>query len=369
MIRECRLCGREMDQNNPNSICLICVQKLADSIALPYCYNVEEVRIILRLESQEQVRRMVREGKLPAVRKGKSYLFPKEDFDTWLKAGQPAIGGKEISEAEKEAIPLGATYGRPSEEVITNKTYEETEHKQKMRELAKQLQSAITLPWIVDSFILDLEPRRLLLGREGLPISIAKDRTIRVQNNLEEGEGQPTYLWQGLRSHLQTGGFSNLLDMIRLWRKEVGDNLLECHKLLEFLRRKLQKTFNTPIPTDDVEQDGFTVWFPVTILADAVEQAQWSTNFRDFLYRHEGSGLRFGAWLIYHGGEDEDLKLYEDAHSELRSRCAHWKQTKRIAEQRQELYRTVTEIKERLGQFTDMERLPGRCELCSFSHL
>jgi excisionase family DNA binding protein len=368
MKKECLLCRRELDQNNPNSICFICVEKLTGSIALPQYYNVEEVRIILRLESQEQVRRLARQGKLPATRQGKSYLFPKKDFDTWLNSGQPAIGRKKAGEAEKAVIPQDAAYGIPPGEVMKSKTYEETEHKQKMRELAKQLQSAIILPWIVDSFLSDLQPRQLLLGKEGLPISIATDRTIHVQGNLE-GEAKPTYLWHGLRSHFQTSSFSDLLDMIRLWRKEVGDNLLECHKLLEFLRRKLQKTFNTSIPMADIDRHGFTLWFPTTVLADAVEQAQWSTHFGDFPYRLEASGLRFGAWLIYHGYEDEDLKLYEDAHSELRSRCATWKQTKRIGEQRRELYRTVTEIKERLGQFTDMERLPGHCELCSASNL
>jgi excisionase family DNA binding protein len=368
MEKECCLCRREMDQNNPNSICFICVQRLTDSIALPYNYNVEEVRRILRLESQEQVRRMAREGKLPAVRKGKSYLFPKEDFDTWFKAGQPAIGGKEVGEVKKAAIPPGATYGQPYEEVITNKTHEETEHKQKMRELAKQLQSAITLPWIVDSFILDLEPKRLSLGKEGLPISVAKDRTIHVQSNFES-EGQPTHLWQGLRSHLQTGGFTDLLDIIRLWREGIADNLLECHKLFEFLRLKLQKTFNASIPTDEeVKQHGFTVWFPITILADAIEQAQLSTHFKNFPYRFEGSGLRFGAWLIYQGHEDEDLKFYEDAHRKYRSECTKWARTIRIGEQRRELYRMATEIKERLGQFRDTECLPGTCELCSSSH-
>jgi excisionase family DNA binding protein len=369
MKKECRLCGRDLDQNNPNPVCFICVEKLADSIALPYYYNVEEVRIILRLESQEQVRRMVRAGKIPALRKGKSYLFHKEDFDNWLNSGQPAIGRKEVSEAEKTAIPKDNVYGQSSGEIITSKTYQETEHKQKMRELAKQLQSAIALPWIVDSFILDFKPRQLSLGGEKLPINIAKDRIIRVQSNLEE-EVKPTYLWQGLRNHFQTGGFSDLPDTIGSWRERVENNLLECHNLLQFLRRKLQKTFDTTIPQDDKEeQHGFTVWFPITVLADGVDQVQWSTPLREFPYRLEASGLRFGAWLIYHGGEDEDFKVYEDAHRKLRSICAKWKQTIRIGEQRRELFRVATEIKERLGQFTDMEHLPGHCELCSSSHL
>lgn len=369
MKKECRLCGRDLDQNNPNPVCFICVEKLADSIALPYYYNVEEVRIILRLESQEQVRRMVRAGKIPALRKGKSYLFHKEDFDNWLNSGQPAIGRKEVSEAEKTAIPKHNVYEQSSGEIITSKTYQETEHKQKMRELAKQLQSAIALPWIVDSFILDFKPRQLSLGGEKLPINIAKNKIIRVQSNLEEEE-KPTYLWQGLRNHFQTGGFSDLPDTIGSWRERVGNNLLECHNLLQFLRRKLQKTFDTTIPQDDKEeQHGFTVWFPITVLANGVDQVQWSTPLREFPYRLEASGLRYGAWLIYHGGEDEDFKVYEDAHRKLRSICAKWKQTIRIGEQRRELYRVATEIKERLGQFTDMEHLPGHCELCSSSHL
>jgi excisionase family DNA binding protein len=368
MKKECSLCGRELDQNNPNSVCFSCVQKLTDSVALPYCYNVEEVRKILRLESQEQVRRMIRKGELPAVRRGKRYLFPKDDFDAWLKSGQPTTDREEGSEAEKKGITKDVTANNLPLESITSKTYQETEHKQKMRELARKLREAIALPWIMDSFILNFKPGPLLLGSESLPIDIGKDGVIHIQSSLENNT-RPIYLWHSLRSHLQTGGFADVLDTIGSWKEGVGNNLSECYNLLQFLRRKLQKTFNTTIPEDDKgEQHGFTIFFPITVLADGIEQIQWSTSLPEFQYRLDASGLRFGAWLIYQGREDEDLKFYEDAHRKLRSECTKWEQTIKIGQQRRDLYHMATEIKERLGQFVDTERLPGTCELCSPSH-
>jgi hypothetical protein len=104
------------------------------------------------------------------------------------------------------------------------------------------------------------------------------------------------------------------------------------------------------------------------VLADSIEQIRWSASFPEFTYRFEASGLRFGAWLIYQGREDEGLKLYVDAHRKYRSKCTKWAWTIRIGKQRRELYHMATEIKERLGQFRDTERLPGTCEFCSSSH-
>ncbi len=105
------------------------------------------------------------------------------------------------------------------------------------------------------------------------------------------------------------------------------------------------------------------IWFPMTVCADAVEQARKSSHFRDFLYNHEGLGLRFGGSLIYQGISNQDLNPYEVIHRQLRTKCAKWKQAKDIAKQRKELAQTQDQIRRLLQRFIDKEDLPGRCEL------
>lgn len=252
---------------------------------------------------------------------------------------------------------------------VTKKSYEETPHKQKMRELAERLIGEISLPWILDSFIVDLKPQRILYEnfrghRKYPPIIIAENEKISIEVSIE-GKGEIDHLQRGLRKHLETGGFSKVLDDIGIWKQGIADNLVRCHKLLRLVRKKIEKSYNVSVPIDDRGQPGFTMYFPMTICADGIEQAMGSNHFRDFPYRYEGLGLRFGSYLIYQGVQNQDLKPYEAAHRKLGKRCASWKQTREIAEQRNSLYETQADIRQQMQKFIDMERLPGQCELCS----
>ncbi len=238
---------------------------------------------------------------------------------------------------------------------VMEKPYEETLHKQKIRGLARQLQSTIRLPWVGDSFIPELEPGQFMLGRDGLSVSVTRDRTIEVPASVETS----------LQGHLLTGGFSPMLDDIELWKRGVALYLSKCHKVLGFLRRRLERAYRVSIPTTDSAQVGFTMYFPITVCADAVEQARRSTHFQYFPYRYENLGLRFGAYLIYQGTRDEDLRPYEDLHKELRRTCSKWNQVKDIAEIIATLERLGADIVETLEKFAEMEHVCGRCDLCS----
>ena len=237
----------------------------------------------------------------------------------------------------------------------TERPYEETPHKQKIRELARQLQSTIRLPWVGYSFIPELEPGQFTLGRDGLSVSVTRDTTIEVPVSVETS----------LQGHLLTGGLSSVLDDIELWKRGVALYLSKCNKLLDFLRRRLERTYGVSIPTRDSAEVGLTMHFPISVCADAVEQARHSAHFQYFPYRYEDLGLRFGAYLIYRGVQDEDLTPYEELHKELRRTCPKWNQAKDIAKIIARLERLGADIAERLEKFAEMEHVCGRCDLCS----
>lgn len=253
---------------------------------------------------------------------------------------------------------------KTAEQAAQQKPYEETAHKQKMRDLARNLIDEISLPWIVDSIIVELKPRRFSLDRGGFLISVGQEGEIGVESSIK-GKGEIDHLHQALRTHLETGGFSQVLDEIGNWANKVANNLLECHIFFTLVKEELEKSYGVSIPMKDEGQPGFATWFPITICADAIEQARGSDHFRDFPYTYEGLNLRFGAFLVYFGVPNEDLGAIKNAHIKLRAGYAAHLQAQRIAGQRGDLYQTEAEIKQQLENFIDMERLPGQCELCS----
>ena len=293
----------------------------------------------------------------------------KREVDQMLRLRAQGLTDAEIA-AKLERKPQTVKRHLDYREIqVGLKPYEETSHKQKMRELAGGLIGEISLPWVTDSFIVELKPQRLLYAdsrgnRLYPPIIIAKDEKISVEISIE-GEGEIDHLHKGLRSHLETGNFSQVLDEIGNWRQGVADNLVRCHGFFTLVKKKLEKSYSASISLKDEGQPGFTMWFPITICADATEQARGSAHFRDFPYMHEGLNLKFGAYGIYSGIPNEDLKPYEDAHKRLRAKYSTHKQAKEIAKQREELYQIQAKIGQQLQKFMDMERLPGHCELCS----
>jgi len=254
------------------------------------------------------------------------------------------------------------------------KPYEETPHKQKMREMAGRLIGEISLPWIMDSFIAELKPQQLLYAdsrgnRLYPPIIIAKDEKISVEISIE-GKGEIDHLHKGLRSHLETGGFSGVLDKIRDWRKGGGQYLKQCHNLLAVVMGEIQGG-KAKIPNEDVELNkkaGFKLSFPVTICGDAVETA--SGHPLGFLYEPEALTnslwlLRYGAFGIYLAQTKKELERYQRMHKKLMAKYASEPAAKDIAELRQKLYNIRDQIYRQLQVFGDMERVPGHCELCS----
>jgi len=295
-------------------------------------------------------------------------LIPNEQVDKKLLEKVLQITGDDILRQYR------VDYLKKKAEETTIARYKEGSHQQKMRELAGRLIGEISLPWIMDSFIVELKPQQLLYAdsrgnRLYPPIIIAKDEKISVEISIE-GKGEIGHLHKGLRSHLETGGFSGVLDKIRDWRKGGGQYLKQCHDLLAVVMGEIQGG-KAKIPNEDVELNkkaGFKLSFPVTICGDAVETA--SGHPLGLLYEPEALTnslwlLRYGAFGIYLAQTKKELERYQRMHKKLMAKYASEPAAKGIAELRQKLYNIRDQIYRQLQVFGDMERVPGHCELCS----
>ena len=141
--------------------------------------------------SERRVRQMCIEGKIEAEKIS-------DDARKWL-----------IPVTELERLKAGSEFTRKAKQ----KTYEETPHKQKMREIAGTMAGEISLPWILHILIVELKPRRFLPDRGSVLTTVAENGEIGVELSIE-GKGEIDHLYQGLRTHLETGGFSQVFDEI-----------------------------------------------------------------------------------------------------------------------------------------------------------
>lgn len=247
--------------------------------------------------------------------------------------------------------------------LITSQKRAEKAHEQ-VRDLAEGLRSGITLPWIKDSFISNLQPGQHFLGRERFPINITKKGKIQLVFSISD-RGEMDLLTQALRTHLETGGFADLLSRVSVWGDGIAENLYYCHELLNEVRRDIEETYGVSIPIDVDDKPGFNIDFPITICADAVDKASGFKHFSSYAYGYDELKLRFGGFIIYNGSPNEELKHLEDVHRNLRSQCTTLQQTEAIAKRRVELDREAIAINRQLQKFIAFDNLPGYCELCT----
>ena len=99
-----KLCSKchigEVPDNIPGSVCEYCSAEVS-----PH-YDVQNMRDILGLSSDEQVRRKARKGEIPGRVPGiRRCLWRREDIDAWLKQSQP-IPRIPTSPLQEEALAL-----------------------------------------------------------------------------------------------------------------------------------------------------------------------------------------------------------------------------------------------------------------------
>ena len=81
--RFCKVCERELSQQNPGSICVICQDNITKSLDEKPYYDVNDLQKILGV-SAAQVRRLGREGKIPGRIPGKKHDYLKSVVDDWM---------------------------------------------------------------------------------------------------------------------------------------------------------------------------------------------------------------------------------------------------------------------------------------------
>lgn len=243
---------------------------------------------------------------------------------------------------ELERLKAGSKLTMKGEQV----PYVETRHKKKMRELARSLQRELGLPHILEIF---LRPGR---------------NTVALSMDQEEN-----HLYRGLRSHLKTGGFSEVLYQIREWKDSAGEYLIKCNDLLKIVRGEIPNDVAI-VPPDGEAKPGLIVDdFCGTICAHVVGQVTGNPTTLGYKTKRHSLNpdlwvLRYGAYGVYIGQTKEELERYQDMHKDLITKYASNPLTRDMPTIWEKLSEIRGQINRQLQIFSDMEHLPGRCELC-----
>jgi integrase/recombinase XerC len=238
-----------------------------------------------------------------------------------------------------------------------------TQVEEQIRGLAEQIKNSISLPWVKDTFIPQLQPGRHTLGKNGLPIYITEEGRIKLTFSILNAD-DADLITQALYSHLETGGSRDILSKILMWCNGIGEYLLSCHTLLTEVRNDMEGTYGFYIPTNQDENAGFIFDYPILVCADAVDQARGFKHFSGYRYSKDGLKLKFGGYIIYGGTPNENLEYLEKIHNNLRIHWAKRKQTGVVARRCQELEEQATVINRQLQKILALKKLPGYCELC-----
>lgn len=293
-------------------------------------------------------------------------------------------GAYRLTDRGKWLIPRTAVLhfskGQPEPSTGRHKeeAYQSSLHQEKMRRLASGLINEISLPEKLHSFILDWKPQRLLVidsrgNRLCPPVIIDKNGKISIELSLES-DGEIGHVYHGLRSHLETAGSSQVLRDIDAWKKGAGQYIEKCHQFLTIAIGETRE--QAKIPDDKVERNektGCKLSFFKTACAAAVEIANGGSPVAYSGYCTQA--LPNNLWLLYKysgGGicvakTELGAKRCRHKHMELGLTLSKTEEAKEVARSRAELEKTEKIITKQLQKFSDMEPLPGDCELCADS--
>lgn len=232
--------------------------------------------------------------------------------------------------------------------------YSETPHRQKMRKLAKDLAVAVCLPLKYASFVDPRIPGDWFIG-EMFKINISEAGEIKPVLETESEQD----LYEALLNHLRIGGFNDVIENLTSWKHECGEILVEYHQLFDVIWQDASERYGIT-SSFDYEEAGFAIEFFDTITASAI-----LGFYKDTLYHVEKGILQWGMYKIYYGSPDDDFEVYKNIHSELIAKYHENDLAKQIEGQFGKLRQTEQYMKNQLIKFSDMEQLPGRCDLCS----
>jgi hypothetical protein len=257
--------------------------------------------------------------------------------------------------------------------------YEETHHKRKIRRLAKTLAREINIPTPWDKDLWRDLPVEFKEGEYSLSIGnveIGHDRAIKVKyHDIGAGVAAP-HLVKGLYSHLDTSGLSKFTEIVSD-KGKLNSLVREIERysqgLLAFLKVILDDVgeYRVKVNFRDEAKTGLTRWFIITAWHCVLWSALGNAQIDDSLYGPHESVPGTSLWQIRWGGsvigiarDRKTLRTYESRHKKLRDTHTENPLTKEIAARYKRLSESAQDIRQRLEEFSDMQRLPGHCQLC-----
>ena len=238
-------------------------------------------------------------------------------------------------------------FKRRVQQEIVEKAYLETHHKQKIREIAKEVPSALTLPLRLDSFLDKYVLGKYFVGNSLIEVVETAKPALELQFK--------AHLYEALLSHLKTGGFADIANKIESWSENSGEILDEFSKLLEVVKKDVENQYNLTPNSGIMLTEDFIESMCLFVIFGSITDPS--------LCRLISSNI-FGHGILIRGLRDRNLSKYEHIYTLLVEKYAISDQAKQILEQFNVLKKTKKIIEDQLNRFSEMERLPGWCDLC-----
>jgi excisionase family DNA binding protein len=309
--------------------------------------------------SKRRVAQLCHDHKIRTAHKilnGRSWLISEKEIETLENKPIPSI-----TQAEQEVEPQAITYQQPNQP---------SQHKQEIRDLAYAVESEINLPELSDSFFYLPYNQRIIKGNNSGEISV----NVSIDNN-----GKMDILQSGLRSYLETGGFSGILIDIHNWREKLEQYLRECHDFLEMATMDKQGKVTFPDKVERHNAVGYQRNYFISACADAFDillrtpEHELPVNDESEIAKRNYVIQQVNAlWLlmrnsyggIYVATTERQAKSYLRKHRTLVNLLTENEQSKEIANLYLDLKQVTASIKKQLEKFRKMEKLPGYCVLC-----
>ena len=184
------------------------------------------------------------------------------------------------------------------------------------------------------------------------------------------------HLIKGLYSHLSTSGLPKYaglvgeageLSNLALKAGQYSQVLIE---LLKLISEEIAKS-GEKVNFNNEGQPGLTRWFILTLWNDAIQKAGGYSWINSSWYKNPENitGTRLvkldcGGNTIGIAKTQKNLKMYENWHKILRINYSKHPLAKDLYVRNQEINNLGQDIRNRFQEFSDIEYLPGACELC-----
>jgi integrase len=258
-------------------------------------------------------------------------------------------------------------------------TYHESPHKRQMREMARKTASGIKVPSPWDKELWRELPVEFRPGKYYLSlgaVTIYKDGRLKVKYPAVGAGTEAPHLIKALFSHLGTSGKSRFTGMVgekgglNVLASRVEQYSLALLKLLKLIKDEITG-YQTKINFHDEAAPGLTKWFVISAWNGVIQKADghswidrsWYKTFENDPATSYWQ-LRVGGTILAIANSQRALHNYKTLHRKLMLKFAKDPLTKEIAIKNRELESFVLEIKQRLHEFSDVQQVPGHCELC-----